>query len=127
MLVKHIFLEHLFRKSAQKWVSKETVTRAALFGLKKIYKSGYAYKKAGVMLMGISDSQIAQGSLLLEHGAGQKSEALMKVMDALNRRYGRQTVSVFSSPAPKSWAMRRENMSPCYTTRWSDVPVVHAC
>ena len=102
------------------------LVRAALFGLKNIYKPGYAYKKAGVMLMGISDAQTAQGSLLLEHGAGQRSEGLMKAMDALNRRYGRQTVSVFASAAPKSWAMRRENMSPCYTTRWSDVPVAHA-
>ncbi|SOD42772.1 Y-family DNA polymerase [Nitrosovibrio sp. Nv4] len=103
------------------------LVRAALFGLKKIYKPGYVYKKAGVMLMGIGEAQVAQGSLLLEHGAGQRSEGLMKAMDALNRRYGRHTVSVFASSAVKSWAMRRENMSPCYTTRWSDVPVAHAC
>lgn len=103
------------------------LVRAALFGLKKIYKPGYVYKKAGVMLMGISDAQTTQGSLLPEYGAGQRSEGLMKAMDALNRRYGRQAVSVFSSAEPKSWAMRRENMSPCYTTRWSDVPVVRAC
>lgn len=102
------------------------LVRAALFGFDKIYKPGYAYKKAGVMLMGISDAKTAQGSLLLEHGAGQRSEGLMKAMDALNRRYGRQAVSVFASAAPKSWAMRRENMSPCYTTRWSDVPVAQA-
>lgn len=67
---------------------------------------------------------MAQGSLLLEHGAGQHSQGLMQAMDALNRRYGRYTVSVFASPAVKSWAMRRENMSPCYTTRWSGVPIV---
>lgn len=102
------------------------LVRAALFGLKKIYRPGYIYKKTGVMLMGIGEAQVAQGSLLLEHGAGQRSESLMKAMDALNRRYGRHTVSVFASAAPKSWAMRRENMSPCYTTRWSDVPVAHA-
>ncbi|SFO21792.1 DNA polymerase V [Nitrosospira briensis] len=102
------------------------LVRAALFGLKKIYKPGYAYIKAGVMLMGIGEAQVAQASLLLKHGAGQRSEDLMKAMDALNRRYGRHTVSVFASAAVKSWAMRRENMSPCYTTRWSDVPLAHA-
>jgi DNA polymerase V len=102
------------------------LVRAALFGLKRIYKPGYAYKKAGVMLMEISDAQTAQGSLLLEHGKGQRSEGLMKAMDTLNQRYGRQAISVFASAAPKSWAMRRENMSPCYTTRWSDVPIAHA-
>lgn len=102
------------------------LVRAALFGLKKIYRGGFAYKKAGVMLMGINDEQIMQGSLLHEHGMGERSQRLMKVMDALNSRYGRNTVSVFTPASPKPWAMRREAMSPCYTTRWSDVPVVHA-
>ena len=50
---------------------------------------------------------------------GKRAEGLMKAMDALNLRYGRDTVSVFSSLAPKPWAMRREAMSPCYTTRWA--------
>lgn len=102
------------------------LVRAALFGLKKIYRPGYAYKKAGVMLMGIGQAQVGQGSLLLEHGSGERSERLMMAMDALNRRYGRNAISVFSPSSPKPWAMRRDAMSPCYTTRWSDVPVAHA-
>jgi DNA polymerase V len=102
------------------------LVRAALFGLRKIYRPGYAYKKAGVMLMGIGEAQVKQGSLLLEHGSGNRSERLMKAVDSLNRRYGRNSISVFSPPSPKSWAMRRDVMSPCYTTRWSDVPVAYA-
>jgi DNA polymerase V len=102
------------------------LVRAALFGLKRIYRRGYAYKKAGVMLMGINDARAAQGSLLREYGTGDGSERLMKAMDAINSRYGRDTVSVFSASSPKPWAMRREMMSPCYTTRWSDVPVAYA-
>ena len=102
------------------------LVRAALFGLKKIYRPGYAYKKAGVMLMGIGEAQVAQGSLLPEHGADARSKRLMQAIDALNARYGRNTVSVFSVSSPQPWAMRREAMSPCYTTRWSDLPVAHA-
>lgn len=102
------------------------LVRAALFGLKRIYRRGYAYKKAGVMLLGINDARAAQGSLLREYGTGDGSERLMKAMDAINSRYGRDTVSVFSASGPRRWAMRREMMSPCYTTRWSDVPVAHA-
>jgi DNA polymerase V len=102
------------------------LVRGALFGLKKIYRAGYAYKKAGVMLMGIGQAQVTQGSLLLEHGSGYKSARLMKAMDSLNQRYGRNTISVFSPASPKAWAMRRDAMSPCYTTRWSDVPVAYA-
>ena len=103
------------------------LVRATLFGLNKIYRPGYAYKKVGVMLMGINNAQTTQGSLLLEHGADERSQRLMKVMDALNSRYGRNTVSVFTPSSPKPWAMRREAMSPCYTTRWSDLPVARAC
>jgi DNA polymerase V len=102
------------------------LVRAALFALKKIYRPGFAYNKAGVMLMGIGEAQVAQGSLLPEHGAGKRAAGLMKAMDALNQRFGRNNVSVFSSPARKSWTMRREAMSPCYTTRWSDVPVAYS-
>jgi DNA polymerase V len=102
------------------------LVRAALFGLKRIFRPGFAYKKAGVMLMGIGEAQVAQGSLLPEHGADAQSKRLMQTMDALNARYGRNTVSVFSASNPKPWAMRRERMSPCYTTRWSDLPVAHA-
>jgi DNA polymerase V len=100
------------------------LVRAALFGLKQIYREGFAYGKAGVMLMDIGSAEMAQGSLLPAHGAGDRSERLMQAVDKLNHRFGRDTLSVFASAkAPRAWAMRRENMSPCYTTRWSDVPV----
>jgi DNA polymerase V len=102
------------------------LVRAALFALQKIYRPGYAYQKAGVMLMGIGEAQVAQGSLLPEHGVGSRSQKLMHAMDSLNRRYGCGILSVFSSSATKPWAMRREAMSPCYTTRWSDVPVAYS-
>jgi DNA polymerase V len=78
------------------------------------------------MLMGIGEAQVAQRSLVPEHGADERSKRLMQAMDALNARYGRNTVSIFTPSSPKPWAMRREKMSPCYTTRWSDLPVAHA-
>ncbi|BCT69546.1 Y-family DNA polymerase [Nitrosospira sp. NRS527] len=102
------------------------LVRAALFGLKKIYRLGFAYKKAGVMLIGIGEAAVSQGSLLVQHGAGEKSERLMEAMDALNRRYGRNTVAIASAGTTRAWGMRRECMSPCYTTSWSDVPVAQA-
>jgi DNA polymerase V len=102
------------------------LVRAALFGLKRIFRPGFAYKKTGVMLIGIGPAAVKQLSLLAQHGAGDRSNRLMKAMDGLNERYGRNTVSVFSAGNRKSWAMRRENMSPCYTTSWHDVPVAHA-
>ena len=109
-------------------VSSDTrlLVRAALFGLKRIYRPGFAYKKTGVMLIGIGPAAVQQLSLLPQHGAGDKSQRLMQVMDKLNGIYGRNTVSLFSAGSRKSWTMRRENMSPGYTTNWKDVPVAHA-
>ncbi|SFM61186.1 Y-family DNA polymerase [Nitrosomonas communis] len=100
--------------------------RAALFGLKHICRKGYAYKKAGVILTAIDPLTLYQDSLLTQYGADEKSARLMGVMDQLNQRYGRNIVSVFSVGSLKSWSMRREIMSPCYTTKWSDLPIAHA-
>ena len=103
------------------------LVKAALFGLRHIYQKGYAYKKAGVILTGIDPIKLHQESLFASHGTGKKSERLMNVMDKLNQKYGRNTVSVFSAGSRKSsWSMRREIMSPCYTTNWNDVPIAYA-
>jgi DNA polymerase V len=102
------------------------LVREALFGLKHIYRRGYAYKKAGVILTGIESAAIFQESLFTLYGTDDKSARLMNVMDALNQRYGRNTVSVFSAGSKKSWSMRHESMSPCYTTNWQNVPIAYA-
>ncbi|MCW5601355.1 MAG: Y-family DNA polymerase [Nitrosomonas sp.] len=100
--------------------------RAALFGLRHIYRKGYAYKKAGVILTGIDPLALYQTSLLTQQGADERSARLMNALDQLNQKYGRNTVSVFSIGSKKSWSMRREIMSPCYTTSWQDVPIAYA-
>jgi hypothetical protein len=70
---------------------------------KRIYRPGFAYKKTGVMLVGIAAANMCQLSLLPQHGAGDKSERLMDAMDKLNQAYGRNTLSVFSTGDRKSW------------------------
>jgi DNA polymerase V len=61
--------------------------RAALFGLKHIYRKGYAYKKAGVILAGIDVGTMCQDSLLTQYGADEKSARLMNVLDQLNHNF----------------------------------------
>lgn len=100
--------------------------RAALFGLRHIYRKGYAYKKAGVILTGIDSVTLYQDSLLTQYGADEKSTRLMSVLDQLNQKYGRNAISVFSVGNKKAWSMRREIMSPYYTTSWQDVPIAYA-
>lgn len=104
------------------------VVNAALAGLRRIYRSGYAFIKAGVMLLDLHSAKLLQGELDLEPLEAQDCarERLMGVLDELNQRYGRGTVKLASAGVEAtgeraSWAMRQERRSPAYTTRWDDM------
>lgn len=97
--------------------------QAALRGLKAIYRTGYRYKKAGIMLTLLSDKATQQGTLFSESGGGQRSARLMSAMDAVNREFGRNTLRTAASGIANTWAMRAGNRSPCYTTRWEELPL----
>lgn len=101
-----------------------TLTAAALAGLEVIYRSGYRYKKAGVMLTLLSDKQARQMSIFDHAAVTQRSTKLMNVLDMINRDYGHGTVRSGASGFTQRWAMRNENRSPRYTTRWDELPVV---
>lgn len=97
---------------------------AALFGLKRIYRAGFQYKKAGVMLMELSKAAQPQGSLFDVDPVRQaRSAALMRVLDDLNQEYGQDKVSLGAAGMQQRWAMRAESRSPRYTTRWNDLPL----
>jgi DNA polymerase V len=84
--------------------------------LDKIYRPGYCYKKAGVMLSGIEFAQLQQKDLfaLAENPARAK---LMETFDKLNSRYGRGTVQLATAVQSEDWRMCREKLSPAYTTQ----------
>ena len=88
----------------------------------RMYKSDYAYKKAGIVLSEISPVTHQQADWIepdvLSNGK------LMQALDGLNQRYGRGAVKVSTQGAYKEWQMRQERKSPNYTTCWEDVPVV---
>lgn len=96
------------------------LTAAALFGLKRIYRPGYSYKKAGIVLMEIQSADVRQQLLFKEEDP--RSAKLMKAMDALNGEYGRSTISLASSGIQKRWTAKFEQRTPHYTTNWGDLP-----
>jgi DNA polymerase V len=97
------------------------LTRAALWLLKRIYRPGYAYQKAGVALLNLTDAATAQRSLFAPTRDNAK---LMEVMDRINALWGRGTLRSAAEGIEKGWRMKRERMSPGYTTCWAQVPVV---
>lgn len=107
------------------------IVKAALDGLRRSYRPGYQFIKAGVMLLDLHSARIRQAELDLEPPAVLESsgERLMGVMDELNQRYGRGTVKLaaggIEQPGGRArWAMRQERRSPAYTTRWEEMLVV---
>lgn len=101
---------------------------AALYGLKRIYKPGYAYKKCGVMLMDLSPQHQRQASLFSQvDDIARHSDTLMSVLDSINARYGRDTLIVAAAGTHRGWAARAENKTPYYTTRWTELPKAWAC
>lgn len=98
------------------------VNRWADYLCERMFKEGYQYKKAGIMLSEISPVTRQQGDLLETAPAG--NQRLMQALDMLNKRYGRGAVKISTQGAYKDWQMRQERKSPCYSTRWDEVPVV---
>jgi DNA polymerase V len=88
----------------------------------RMFKAGYEYKKAGIMLSEISPITYQQEDLL--EPARPIDGQLMQTLDKLNQRYGRGTVKVSTQGAYKDWQMRQERKSPNYTTCWQEMPLV---
>ena len=95
------------------------LTRVALRGLKQIYRPGFAYQKAGVVLMNLQDAGTVQSGLF--PGANDNPR-LMQVMDRINAAWGRGTLHCAAEGLQKSWAMKSEKRSPAYTTHWDQLP-----
>jgi DNA polymerase V len=97
--------------------------RAALSGLQQIYRSGYAYQKAGVMLTEIIAIASRPRTLFDDVAAQQRSAALMETLDHINLRMGSGTLQLLGEGVQKGWSMRRENVSPRYTTEWNELAI----
>lgn len=96
--------------------------------LKKIFKEGVYYQKAGVLLEEIIPKNLKQNDLLdpesLEEVA--KSAELMALIDNINKRYGKKTVHLAAEGFTNNWSVKRQRASPRYTTSWSELPLVQA-
>ena len=112
------------------------IVQAALVALRSIFKPGFRYAKAGVMLLELQPDSVQQGELDLTmescgtdgHDAEGRAR-LMTALDGLNQRFGRGTVLLASAGLEgerRAWSMKQERRTPQYTNRWEDMPVVRA-
>lgn len=105
------------------------IVGAALTALQRIYKSGFKYAKAGVMLLELQPNSVVQEELDLGEAVSPDHSLLMSTLDNVNKRYGRRTLQLASAGLmgdQRSWSMKQERRTPQYTTRWEDMVVVRA-
>ena len=103
---------------------------AALSGLKGIYRPGFNYAKAGVMLMDLQADTVHQRELAFDEQEEIRDRSpLMATLDGLNQRFGRGTVLMASAGLAgerRAWVMKQERRTPAYTTCWDDMAIAKA-
>lgn len=116
-----------FREQDAQYYSSQTVRlaiatadtakliRAALYGLSRIWRPGFSYKKAGVICLDLHQAAKLQGALFHQADDPGRLE-LMRLMDELNRRYGRGSIAFAAAGVKKGWALRSEHLSGRYST-----------
>ncbi|HBQ0758237.1 TPA: Y-family DNA polymerase [Klebsiella pneumoniae] len=103
--------------------SRDIIT-AATKCLDAIWRDGHRYQKAGVMLGDFYSQGVAQLNLFDDNAPRKNSEKLMEVLDHLNAKDGRGTLYFAGQGIHTAWQMKREMLSPRYTTRLNDLLVV---
>jgi len=97
--------------------------------LRRLWREGYTYHKAGVLLLELLDASQQQLSVL-ESDENRKlrlrSERLMQVMDQVNQQQGRGSVTLGVSRKDATWRAKKASCSPAYTTCWKELPQVVA-
>lgn len=99
--------------------------RAATEGLRTIFRKGYRYKKAGVMVTGLVSANQVQPDLF-DHQDRVRSTRLMAALDAINERWGSGTLQYAAGGIAISWKAQFHQRSPAYTTKWEELPVARA-
>jgi len=98
------------------------IINAATNALRRVWVDGHRYMKAGVILTDFLSNGVAQLNLFDDNTQRRNSAALMETIDKLNKS-GKGKIWFAGQGVEKTWAMKREMLSPSYTTRYSDLPV----
>ena len=100
------------------------IVKTALTALESIFKNGYRYQKAGVLLSGLSED--TKNKNLFSTEKDEKIKCLMKSIDNTNYRYGRSSISLASAGVQKRWNLKREHSSKIDTSDFYCLPTIIA-
>ena len=99
--------------------SNMVISKYAIEGLKKIFREGIEYKKAGTILMGLDPSENHQ--LNLFENENPRHKYLMKIIDHIQKKEGQNKIKLASQDLRKRWKMKQEKLSPSYTYKLNEI------
>ena len=123
------FDKHLFLSRSEKIdlaISTDDsmiLSRACVDALKKIFVKGYRYQKAGVVFLGLVNNNEYGQNLFIDKNS-QKSNSLMKAIDSMNVKFGRNSLTLADSGVGHCWKMRRDHSSKIDTSHFDFLPTV---
>lgn len=120
------YIAHLGRPLAPATDDTRILTTAALRLVDTLYRPGYAYAKAGVLLSELCPRRPRQPDLFAAPDSSPASARLMQTLDGINARWGRDTLRLAAEGTTQAWQMKRAHLSPRYTTDWKGLPAVRA-
>ena len=91
-----------------------------------LWRQGFRYAKAGIVLLDLYKPDELPVADMFATRDPERSKALMGALDAINGRFGRETVKPGGLTGRGEWSMRSANLSPCYTTRLADLMEVRS-
>jgi DNA polymerase V len=100
------------------------LVKPALELVRSLFEAGKTYKKAGVILSDIVPETVIQGNLFAQAPDNTKARALMEAIDNINFSMRGDILKFAASGTTRNWKMRQEMRSPCYTTRWEELPLL---
>lgn len=101
------------------------IIEAAVKSLDAIWHPGFRYAKAGIMLSELRPNGAAQLNLFDDEAPRAGSEALMSLMDSMNRS-ARYSIGFADKGIDPDWKMKWELLSKAWATNWKDLPVAKA-
>jgi DNA polymerase V len=99
------------------------LSKFAIAALHRIFKSGYHYKKAGVIVQDFTPEANQQMNIF--QNSNPKHRLLMSTIDVLNAKLGQQKIKLAAQDLQRVWKMKQEQLSPRYTTQLEDIITIH--
>lgn len=88
------------------------------------FVDGPKYYRAGVSAYGLVPQESVQENVFAAAAARPENERLMNAIDRINQRWGSEIVNLASTGTDRIWRMKQDQLSPRYTTRWSEIAQV---